>query len=140
MTDLINLQQVGHWVEAGVPSANAVSATTSTKIWVGAHSVGEVCGEEFIKKVRGSKHFLRKPPAIAFDISSLEEAKACGATTVRAIDDETGKVYQVPISTIFSKGFIFDRGHGSQIGLVFRYWQQGNDPLATQLGLWGEVL
>jgi hypothetical protein len=136
MTDLINLQQVGQWVQVGASSANDVSTSITTQIWVGNHIVGEVRGGEFIKKVKGTKHFLRKPPAIAFDISSLEEARACGATKVRVIDTESGKIYQAPISTIFAKGFSFNRGRGEQIGLRFVHWQQGNDPLAMQLRLW----
>jgi hypothetical protein len=137
MTQMGDPPEAGEWSQPKQNIAGATSTTNGTKIWVGNRIVGEVRGVEFIKRVRGSKHFLCKPPAIAFDISSLEDARATGASVVRIIDDETGKTYPAPISTIFSKGFPVNRGQGEQIGLEFQYWQRDNDPLATQLGLWG---
>jgi hypothetical protein len=116
--------------------ADGASTNIDTRIYAGNRVVGLVRGGEFIKRVKGSRHFLRRPPSICFDVSSLEEARNAGASTVKVIDDESGQVYQVPISLIFAKGFIFNRGHGEQIGLVFRYWQTGDDPLARQLELW----
>lgn len=82
---------------------------------------------------------LRKPPSIAFDVASLEDARASGAKTVHIIDEESGKVYRASIPTILSNGFRFNRGRGDQIGLRFVYWQLGDDPLATQLSFGGEL-
>jgi hypothetical protein len=128
--------RTGRWTQSRQHIDDGVSACNCTLIWAGGYVVGQVSAKVFFKKVRGSKHFLRKPPAIAFDIQSLEDAKDAGASTVRVLDEESGMTYQASIETIFTRGFPFDRGHGKQIGLAFRYWQQGDDPLANQLQLW----
>jgi len=84
--------------------------------------VGKVKGQIFYKSVKSSRHLLRHPVAWAVDISSLEEAKQAGATMVQIRETETGAIFQSSISDIESKGFTFDRGCGSQIGLRLEDW------------------
>ena len=113
----------------------------STPIYVDNRIVGEVRDGTFCKQVLGSKHFLRKPPAIAFDIASLEGAEQAGAKRVEIEDIETGRVYRTTIARIWRDGVEFDRGWGRQIYLTLRHWQgqtQGS-PFAEQLPLWAEV-
>lgn len=104
----------------------------STEIKIGEKIVGHIIGNEFVKKVYGSKHFLRKPRAIAFDVASLEKAQKQGASQVKIIDLDTGIIYRVRIELIFYKGFYFNRGFGNQIGLTMNYWriehEQGKVP------------
>jgi len=87
--------------------------------------VGEVKNGVFSKKVKASKHFLKKPPAICFDISSLKEAEAAGATHIEIEDTETGKTYHAPLRLVWQKGFTLDRGYGRQIGLLLNLWETG---------------
>ena len=94
----------------------------NTEIRVGEKIVGNVIGDEFIKKVHSTKHFLQKPRGIAFDEDSLEQAQKHGATRVKVIDLDTGIVYQVTIELIYKKGFHFNRGWGNQIGLTLDLW------------------
>lgn len=108
----------------------------SGSIYVGGRIVGEVRGGIFVKRVKASRHFLRVPPAIAFDIESLEQAQAAGAEKVKIIDTESGKIYKAFISTIWEKGFEFDRGFGKQIALLISDWSQGGEPMGKQMGLW----
>ena len=107
----------------------------TSKIKVGARVVGEVVGDEFVKKVHSKRHFLRKPPAIAFDIESIETAKSLGATSVKIVDLDTGIIYQVTISLLLQQGFLFNRGFGNQIGLPLKYWscQRLQQPLINLL-------
>jgi hypothetical protein len=114
--------------------AKAVPNEKYTPIWAGSRIVGEVRGDVFLKRVKPSVHFLKKPPAIAFDISSLHQAQQAGARWVRVIDSEGGKIYQAPLSMVFSKGFQFNRGYGDQIGLGLEHFANGDDLLAEQLG------
>ena len=93
------------------------------KIKIGRKTVGEVRGGTFFKRITGSKHFLRVPPAIAFDISSLEEAEAVGAQNVDVLDEETGQKYFSSIRNIREKGFVIDRGFGHQLALPLSYWR-----------------
>lgn len=76
----------------------------------------------YYRKVQGSKHFLRKPPAITNDLEVLAEAERLGADRCRIIDAETGVEYLCAILVIREYGFPIDRGFGKQIGLTFAYW------------------
>lgn len=78
--------------------------------------------KEYYRKVQGSKHFLRKPPAITNDLEALAEAERLGADRVRIVDSESGIEYLCAILVIRDYGFPIDRGYGKQIGLTFAYW------------------
>ena len=89
--------------------------------------VGEFVGEVFVKRVSGTKHFLRRPPAIAFDISTLTEAERLGANTVHIIDEDTDRSRWASVELIRTKGFSFNRGFGLQIALPLTEWREHND-------------
>ncbi len=116
-------------LQYGPPQANSrKSRITSSNskyntIKVGNKVIGRIEGEEFVKPLRSSIHFLRKPPAIAFDVQSLHQAKAMGANSVKIRDLDTELVYRAPIELIFSKGFQFNRGYGEQIALTLEHWR-----------------
>lgn len=97
--------------------------------------IGEVVGDVFHKRVRGSAHFLHTPRAIAFDFVSLDEAERAGARYAQVEDVETGKVYRAAIATIRARGFGVNRGHGRQVALPLSEWRLGDEPLAAQLVL-----
>lgn len=98
----------------------------SIPVRVGEKVVGSVIGKLFIKRVVGSKHFLRVPPAIAFDTQSLNNAKAAGATELMVIDKETGIAYVSSIANFYAEGFYIDRGFGKQIALSLDKWSTMN--------------
>ena len=79
--------------------------------------VGRVNGIWFVKTITGSKHLLRTPPALAFDVSTLDDAEAAGAVAVAVTDCETGRTYRQRIDTIRRYGFEVRRGFGRQIAL-----------------------
>ena len=95
----------------------------STEIRVKDKVVGKVVGDEFIKKIHSSTHFLRKPRAIAFDLDTLDQAQKLGAKRVKIYDLDFGLICSVSIELICEKGFIFNRGFGNQIGLTLNHWQ-----------------
>lgn len=109
--------------------------TIPQDILIGNKLVGRLFLGTFTKLVRGSKHFLRKPPAIAFDIPTLEYVRNHGANIVRVIDNETGKSYVASIETIFKHGFEFNRGYGDQIALEMVYWNNGDDAEQERFGI-----
>ena len=100
----------------------SVDPNFTGKIKIGEKIVGVIKGENFIKRVHSAKHFLRKPPAIAFDVDTLTQAQDLGATRVKIIDLDTNSIYIASIELIFEKGFVFNRGYGIQIGLTLNYW------------------
>ena len=115
------------------------SVPLPVSIRVGRKVVGHVRHGVFSKSIVGSKHLLREPRAIAFDVSSLEDAQNAGAQMVRVRDTETEITYQTAISTIWKRGFQFDRGWGEQIALPLDKWSQPGQP--QQLPLFpGEVV
>ena len=52
----------------------------SKAVRLGKKVVGTVEGNTFSKTVDSSKHFLRTPPAIAFDELALSQAEEMGAS------------------------------------------------------------
>jgi hypothetical protein len=99
--------------------------------------VGAVKDGVFHKRVQGSRHFLRKPPAIALDVESLARAEVAGARSVEIDDEETGLTYRADFETIRAHGLRIDRGFGEQIALPFQRWNTGKrvDPNIAQLAL-----
>lgn len=105
-------------------------------IRVGRFIVGEVRGDTFYKRLRASAHFLNVPPAIAFDVSSLNDAERAGARFVQITDAESGRVYRQSIAAIRAKGFRVARGHGEQVALALNEWAREGEPLGEQMTLW----
>lgn len=103
-------------------------------IRVGKRMVGVVRGSYFVKNVHGSKHFMRIPPAIAFDLSSIKNAEDNGAIVAMIVDKETGREYFSYIKYIYEKGFKFNRGYGEQIALAMEYWTS-REELSSQARL-----
>lgn len=107
-----------------------------TPIFAGKQAVGAVCGEAFRKRICGSRHLLQRPPALAFDVASLEAAQKAGARRVEVEDAETGRVFITEIARIWRDGFTFERGFGRQIALpIGRFRVESGD--ARQLSFEG---
>ena len=97
--------------------------------------VGRVTGIWFEKQIQGSKHLLRVPMlALAFDVSTLEDAATAGATAVAVTDTETGRVYRQRIATILQHGFDVRRGFGRQIALPLTAYAIDGKPPAVPPG------
>ena len=109
-----------------------------TPIFVSGRIIGKVEGKVFYKSIR-KKHYLRKPPAIAFDIESLRNAELAGATSVQVSDTDTGKIYYTPIRKIWDIGQRFNRGFGNQIYLCLSDWSSNPLRYVIQPSLFGGV-
>jgi hypothetical protein len=79
-------------------------------------------GHVLRKRVIGSMHMLRQPPAWAIDSQILEQAQRDGAREVEITDTETGRIYRTAIDTFNAHGFRFNRGFGDQVGLALYRW------------------
>ena len=102
-------------------------------IYAGKRVVGTVERGTFRKRVRGSRHQLRQPPAWAFDVGTLRQAKAAGAERLRVEDTETGTVYTATLDTLRRHGFELDRGAGRQWALTLDHWQTTKKPHQARL-------
>jgi len=100
--------------------------------------VASLSGRTLRKRVRGSIHQLRQPPAWAIDLQILEAARQDGAEWVEITDIENSKVYRAPLVAFFIHGIRIDRGFGPQIALPLAHWRV--EALgAQQLCLFGET-
>lgn len=103
-------------------------------IYVGSKIAGKVQGDTFYKTVK-PQHFLQRPPAIAFDVSVLDQATKAGAVKVVVTDSSTGTQYISTIEHIREAGFYFNRGYGDQVGLTFSGWIRTRRGQLEQLDL-----
>jgi hypothetical protein len=102
--------------------------TKRTPIFIGRSIVGNVSGDTFFKRVDASRHFLRKPRAIALDVQSLVDAEQAGANKVAVTDKESGKTYYAVIKDIRQDSFVIDRGYGKQYALTLNRWHCNDEP------------
>jgi hypothetical protein len=84
------------------------------------------------KEVRATKHFLRQPPAIAFDAAAIGQAKALGAVSIVVVDSETGRRYSSSMDQFQSLAIDIDRGHGRQLALPLPFWQSPGGATAPE--------
>ncbi len=117
------------------PPARAVNPPDTVPIYAQGRVIGHVEGRIFYKRLRASVHFLRRPPAIAFDLATLYQARDAGAAQVHITDIETGRVYLARIEDILRDGKRFNRGFGEQIYYLLSRWRAPNSP--EQLPLFG---
>jgi hypothetical protein len=106
-----------------------VPLTPSTPIFSGGKRVGYVSGRVFFKNVDGTRHFLRKPPAIALGCDSLRDAEAAGADLICVVDRVNQRWYWSRIDHLRAHSFRVDRGFGQQLGLTFGYWRDSDESL-----------
>jgi len=83
--------------------------------------VGDVVGSEFVKPIR-EKGYLRVPPAICFDVDTLQAAERAGARFIRVVDRDNGTEYLTTFVKIWRDSFTLDRGFGVQRGLLLSEW------------------
>lgn len=93
--------------------------------------VGRVEGDTFKKRLRSTIHQLRRPPAWAADLDTLDQAQAAGATRVEIKDLDTGKVYTADLADFYRHGVRVTRGHGVQLALVLGHWSVNGRPLTV---------
>ena len=93
--------------------------------------VGKVVGDTLIKNVRGSRHFLRTPPAIAFDEVAIKAAEEAGATVIQVNDLDSGLRYRASMPYFLVRSFEVDRGFGKQLALILIDWGISKDGRAT---------
>jgi hypothetical protein len=95
--------------------------------------LGTVTGTVLSKSIDGSRHMLKRPPAIAFDEQALEIAESMGVTDIVVTDRETGIVYRATMGTLRQRGIKLDRGFGKQVALIMGDWQTESQlPLALE--------
>lgn len=110
------------------------------KVWNNTGKVvGVIQGEKLMKRVDGAKHFLRVPPAIAWDAVIIERSNNRGVKLIMVIDKHDKKVYTTTMSKFMRYKFTLDRGFGKQYALALTHWLVNPDSKAAQ-EVQGELL
>lgn len=94
---------------------------------------GVIANRTLCKRVYGSKHILRKPPAIAID-APLYDAYRAQFDALAVEDMETGKVYRLSAKRFDALRWTLERGYGKQYAVALRFWSC-DSPDSAQLRL-----
>ena len=112
---------------AGQPHSCSYSSTLRPVfIKVRGQVIGQLRGQVFERRCYGSRHFLKRPPAICIDAGALADIEGAGGTQAEVTDLESGQVYRAPIVLFRERGFHVNRGFGLQVGLCLGEWQTGD--------------
>ena len=105
-------------------------STKPNPVYAGGHVVGHVNDGKFCKSIKGSKHILHTPRAIALSVDSLRQAETLGAKTIEIRDKESKLIYRATIEHF--KRFCFELRRGGfepQKALVLDRWDvSGGNP------------
>ena len=85
-------------------------------------TVGHVVEGVFIKVASRSKHFLRKPQAIAIDADSYDRSKIL-FTAIQVNDSDSGDVFTLSRAEFEQYRQPLDRGFGRQYFVPLERWQ-----------------
>ena len=132
----------GHNNEAGKPHCHSYSNTQPQPVKTRIETEGKIIGylEDgcFRKRVVGSKHKLRKPPAWCISKQAFCEEVLPNTESIIIEDVESGLIYECPTQVFVEHAFEIQRGNFEpQLALGLRFWEVKNNG-HHQLGLWGE--
>lgn len=84
--------------------------TTKNKIFVSGRCVGKVENNVFKKSIKGSRHILHTPRAIALSVESLRKAEQLNAGGIEIYDLESGQIYSCTLDSFKRHSFPLQRG------------------------------
>jgi len=122
-----------HYQDSSIPSHPAVN----TPVKAQGRIIGYLQDHTFIKRVQGSKHMLRKPPAWCISKEAFCDQILPKAETIIVEDAESGLIYECPTEVFAEQAFEIQRGgFEPQLALNLKSWKVRNDH-HHQLNLWG---
>lgn len=114
------------------PSQSPNTNKPKYPIFIGGRLIGFVDeAGEFRKVIRGSKHMLRRPRAIGYDVAILREAAQNGAARLYVLDYATNIEYRATMADIDEHGFDVVCGHNPQRALALDRWSIDGQPPAA---------
>lgn len=118
---------------------NKPNKAAKLNIYVDGTVVGFVVADTFYKSVSRKQHFLTDPPAIAFAVTSLEDAADVGANWVQVYDRDKNITYYASLKRIWEDGFNVQRaGFEPQRALLLEKFTSTPEK-TVQLELWEGV-
>lgn len=86
--------------------------------------IGSVENGVFTKRVQGSTHMLKTPPAWAIDCKAFLEQVFFHAHTIRIVEKKSKAIYEISTKTFNNRKVYFDRGFGPQYFVPLKYWHE----------------
>ena len=130
-------------LQRGLMEINQCSncSTTTHGVNTPVRAQGKVVGylqdHTFVKRVQGSKHMLRKPPAWCISKQAFIEQVVPHAEKIIVEDIESGRFYECGTEVFAEHAFEIQRGNFEpQLALTLNYWEK-HDTGRRQLRLWG---
>lgn len=116
---------------------------TETKIATVRRADGKTVGQirdGVLRKTAAPNHRLATPPAWAWDVIVLAQARLAGATHTEITCG--GVIWRAALEAFERHGIHIDRGHGEQIALPLKYWTSRavGEPVVEQLALFSETV
>ena len=101
----------------------AILAQGRTPVRVGKRVVGHIEDGVFHKKVKGSRHQLKVPPAWCISSEAFDDCILPDCHHIVVEDQESGITYRVSTVVFQRHCFRVERGNFEpQLGLVMRHW------------------
>jgi len=100
---------------------------------------GRVTGTTWRKRVRESRHMMRRPRGWALDKADVFAAWGSGVKKIALHELENGCTYHVGLLDLLHGGRTIDLGYGEQLFLPLERWQvsQNSESDSGQLTLFG---
>jgi hypothetical protein len=122
------------------PKGEVSMATIATVYSEAGKVVGTVHEDEhgiryLYKTVSGKIHFLRRPPAIAFDETVINQAIKNEVERIVVLDYDTGTSYTCTMKQFEMGALKLDRGFGKQMALPMGKWNQPEEQPNAQPAL-----
>ena len=133
----IAILQKGLVESAHYRNSNSFQKLVNTTIKAQGKIIGHIQDHTFNKRVQGSKHMLRKPPAWCVSKEAFCEEILPSTNTIIIEDTENGVTYECLTEVFAEHAFEIQRGNFEpQLALTLNYWERhGNGH--KQLSLWG---
>lgn len=80
-------------------------------------------GRVLRRTIRGSRHLLREPPALAFDADTFQRLRPA-FDIVEVLDREAGILYRIDAEDFDRFKERLDRGHGLQDFVRLQHWRR----------------
>jgi hypothetical protein len=120
---------------------NRATGGVNTPLEAQGKIIGYLQDHTFIKRVQGSKHMLRKPPAWCISKEAFYEEVLSNSEHIVIEDLESGLVYECPTQVFAKRSFEIQRGNFEpQLALTLNHWKRhGNGHRQLMLFEWGDA-
>lgn len=116
---------------------NRATSGVNTPIKAQGKIIGYLQDHTFVKRVQGSKHMLRKPPAWCISKEAFCQKVLPNTQNIIIEDLEGGLIYECLTQVFAEHAFEIQRGDFEpQLALTINYWGRHSNG-HRQLSLWG---